>query len=235
MAILEVVLRQIQAGQEMINRFNYVTSAPSTQGGLSVALIDAMGGNPNDMAIPGQFPTGSLLRLLQQSQSGAVDFVDISARVLYSTTDFWETPFPPSTNGSIANDASNQPMPPFVTFGFTSNRIRTNIRRGQKRFSGLTEPNAGSNGTLLPAFVTNQLTALAGGLSNELEYDGVSPALYFAPAVCGKEAYTTPSGRTAYRYWTTESKQLEMTAIGVIWQPKETTRSQVSRQLGRGR
>lgn len=235
MALLEVVLRQVQAGQELINRWNYYANDTGGAGGLSVALTELLGGNPEDMAIAGQFPTGTMLREIQLMQSQRVTFIDISVRDIYSNIDFYETPFPAATDGAVLVATNHQPMTPFVAYGFTSNRIRTDVRRGQKRFGGVTEGYVSENGNIDNGWLDGTLTSVAEAMGEELTINLLGVPVNFIPCVLGKEKYTTPSGKTAYRYYPTVVAQMSKAAIGVKWQPKPQVRSQVSRQYGRGR
>lgn len=234
MAILELVLRTRLEDQEMINRWNYVSTGTPAAVSLSFALTYAVGAVWSS-PITSTFPVGSMFRAIQDSMTTQTNFVDVSVRNLYSTTDFYETPFAEGVNGTVVVATSNNTMTPFVTMGYTSSRIRTDVRRGQKRFSGVAESNVEGAGNFIASFLGTQMAAVALRMSEPLVYNDEGNPITFTPAICGKEAYTTPRGKTAYRYYASEVEQLENTAIGVLWQAKPKVRSQVSRQFGRGR
>lgn len=222
MPVYEVVLRQRYYNQETVNRWNYIlTGTPAAVTG-AFGLISAMG------AI--SLSVGTLIAALRALQSDQVDFVDIEARNIYSTTDFYTRPFATSTNGQ----QSGEGMSPIQAYGFRTSRVRTDVRRGTKRFAGVSESLITSGGLLTETGLT-AANALKDKMDDALSYDDEGNTLTYTPCVCGKEAYTTPSGKTAYRYYGTEASQLAHTASGVLWETYDTVRSQVSRQYGRGR
>lgn len=222
MAIMELVLRQRYFGVEIVNRWNYVSGGTPAAASLSFALVSAVGA----VALAADSMIGEIRAL----QSTAVDFVDIEARNVYSTTDFYTRPFGTGINGQ---NAGGEALSPVMAYGFRTNRVRTDVRRGTKRFVGVVENDTTSGGNLSAAAL-DQMNIILGLMSDILTYDDEGNTLSFSPAVCGKEAYTTPSGRTAYRYYATEAAQLAMTAQGILWEAYDTTRSQTSRQYGRG-
>lgn len=223
MAIYEVVLRQNYYGQETVNRWNYVsTGTPAAVTG-SFALISAMG------AI--SLAAGSMIGLIRAIQNAQVNFIDIEARNIFSATDFYTRPFAVDTNGQ---ETGGQPLSPTSAFGFRTNRVRTDVRRGTKRFVGMTDTQEESGGAIVAAIQT-QMQGIANIMSDVLSYDDEGNTISFAPAICGKEEYTTPSGRKAYRYYGSEAAQLAKTATGILWEVYTTVRTQTSRQYGRGR
>ena len=224
MAIYEVTLMQEFRGVQTINRFNYILSGVPAAVTGSYALIEALGYANSSTQTP-----LTVLGHLQACQHEEVEFVNIVAKNLYSVTDFYETPFLPGTVGTIG---SVDALPPFVSFGFKTNRVRSDVARGTKRFIGLNETWV-NGGTLVESALT-ALNTLSGAMSATLTYNDEGNTLTYTPAVCGKELYTTPKNTQAYRYYATEVEQLEHTASGVLWQAYTTARSQTSRQFGRG-
>lgn len=223
MAVYELVLRQQYYGQEIINRWNYIsTGTPAAVTG-SFALVSAIG------AI--SLAAGSMIGLIRAIQNAEVNFVDVEARNVYSATDFYTRPFAVDTNGGFVG---GQTVSPVYAFGFRTNRVRADVRRGTKRFVGMTDTQEEAGG-VMNAGIQTQMQGIADIMSDVLSYDDEGNTISFAPAVCGKEAYTTPSGRTAYRYYGSEATQLANTATGVLWEVYTTVRTQTSRQYGRGR
>lgn len=223
MAIYELVLRQDYYGQQTVNRWNYIlTGTPAAVTG-AFALIDAVG------AI--ELETDRLIGLIQALQNTAVNFVDIEARNIFSATDFYTRPFAVDVNGLFATGQTTSPV---NAFGFRTNRVRTDVRRGTKRFVGMTDTQEEAGG-VMNAGIQTQMQGIADKMSDAITYDDEGNTLTFTPCVCGKEEYTTPSGRKAYRYYGTEAEQLAHTASGVLWEAYTTVRTQTSRQYGRGR
>lgn len=224
MAIYELTLLQEFKGVRTVNRWNYVlTGVPAAVTG-SFALTQAFGYMNTTTLKP-----LTVLGFIQSCQHSDVKFLNLVVKNLYSSTDFYETPFIAGTAGTITGVEAS---PPFVSFGFRTNRVRTDVARGTKRFIGLIETwvNAGE----LTAPGLTAMNTLAGEMNEALTYSDEGNTLTFSPAVCGKEEYTTPKGTRAYRYHATEEAQMAKTALGVVWQPYATARSQTSRQYGRG-
>lgn len=233
MAIFEVVLRQTYEGQECINRMNYVSSGTPASVSLSFALAWSLGAIHDAIAVPPGYPPTKLMRRIAACQVNSVQFETLSVRNLYSDTDFYETPFVPLLTGTALGSDG---MPPFNALGFYSTRIRQSVRRGTKRFVGVPEAVSTSGGQISSALLNGTIKDLANELSEVLNYDDEGNQITFTPAVCAKERYTVPaSGRNAYRYYATEAEQMSHTAVGVLWTPYTTVRSQTSRQYGRGR
>lgn len=232
---MEVVLQQNYLSQQCINRWNYIASGTPASVTLSFALISAMGGIYDGAAVPPAYPPGKIIRLLSAVQNTSVAFDLLSARDVYSVTDFYESPFVQALNG-VAN--AGEVMSPFVAYGFRTNRIRTDVRRATKRFVGASEGNVGAGGTLFASFVSAAIQPLQVAMSQTLTYVDEGNTITFVPCVCGKQKYVPDPDkpeRVAYRYWPTEAEQVQHTASGIVWDAYAQVRSQVSRQVGRGR
>lgn len=234
MPLIEAVLVQTYAGQQCINRFTYLATGTPAAVSFSFALLSAMGGIFDLVAVPPAYPAGTLIKTLAALQDGDVQFNTLSAKNLYSVTDFYENPFVPTLNGAIVGEGAS----PALAFGFRSNRVRTDVARGMKRFVGVPESFMGQGGTM-PTGAGGNIDTLRIKLTEVLSYDDSGNTLTFTPSVLGKEKYEVevggiPTGRFAYRYFPTEAEQLDHTAVGVAWQAYDTVRTQVSRQYGRG-
>ena len=219
MAIMELTLSQTLGTVETINRFNYVASGTPAAVTLSYALSRAFG-YTNTTTLVASKPLGAL----QALQSATIAFKNIVVKDVYSVTDFYETPFIANTKGALVQES----LPPFAGLGMRTNRVRSDIGRGTKRFIGLTEE-YGQNGTIT-APILAQWQTLADKLSAPLTYDDEGNTITFTPCVVKKEAYTTPAGSKAYRYYATETEQMQNIAQGILWEVYSTVRSQVSRQ-----
>lgn len=228
MAILELTVNQRLNNQLIVNRYHYVSSGTPAAVSLSFALMHATG-YLTSRIVSGVFPTGTLARDIQGYQGGALSYVSAFIRNLYSVTDFYESPFPSAPVGQRGADT----MSPVAAFGFTASRVRTDIRRGQKRIAGPCEVDVGPMGVLSAGIIT-ELGSIASKLGEVLTYDDEGNTISFTPAVLGLQEYTTPSGRTGYRPYSTEAAQLDHVATGMTWSPATTIRTQVSRQYGRG-
>ena len=157
-------------------------------------------------------------------------FLETEAKDLYSAVDFYVAPFSAGIAGTYAGESAS----PTVAFGWRTNRIRRDVRRGTRRIGGVSETLVTTGGNYTPA-AAQALDEIAALFSSVLTYDDEGNTLTFTPCVLGREEYTTPSGRRGYRLHATETEQLTHSAIGVVWSPYLTTRTQTSRQYGRGR
>lgn len=234
MPLMEIVLTQEYKGQLFLNRWNYVAGGTPAAVSFSFALVSAFGAIPD----AGVYPVSSILQDISYFQTNGVSFQSIEARDVYSVTDFYATGFAPAFTGDVAGEG----LSPAMALGFVTTRVRRDIRRATKRFSGLREDITADGGDVNPTILTAVSSGLAASMSAVLTYDDEGNTLTFAPAVVAKQKYPVPDTnpvRYAYRYIPEEdggeTAQLEDTATGIAWSPYDTLRTQVSRQYGRGR
>lgn len=227
MPLYEVVLNGVLSNQQSINRFNYLMEGTPVGVTGSFACLSAIGflltGDPP------AFPVDGLGEAISFVQTGQFTYIQASARNVYDPEDFYDYPYLANTVGQRSGNS----LSPVMALGITSNRVRTDIRRGQKRFSGIASGDVGTLGALTGGFLV-VATELAGKIGQTFNYTDGGNSLSFKPCVVSKEEYTTPSGSKAYRYYGTEAAQLAHVASGVSWLPKDTIRTQGSRQYGRG-
>ena len=229
MAIMELKLRQIYAGQECLNVFNFVSNGTPAAVTLSLALVNAFGAIPS----AGVYPATSFLQTLRALQSANVSYDFIEAKDVYSVTDFYGTAFNPNLAGAVSGES----LSPAAAFGFRSNRTRSDIRRGSKRFVGVAEADNGTLGVIAGATVT-RCQAMATALSTPITYVDEGQTITFSPIVVSKEEYDVPGSspvRKAYKYYETETEQLQHIMTGAVWDYQTSVRTQGSRQYGRGR
>lgn len=231
--LLEVTLNATYSNQQFVNRWNYIGSGTPAAVSMSFALNDAMGFHPSS----GTPPSGSILAAIKAVCAVTVEFEQAICLNPYDPFDFDAEPFIPHVVGGISADG----MSPVVAYGFRTNQVRRDIRRGTKRFSGVPETANDPGGAVLGSVFTNLVT-LATLMSDTLTYDDSGNTLTFVPCIVKKEKYVVPDSdpvRYAYRYQrpldsTGLAAQLEDTAQGIAWEPYTTFRSQTSRQYGRG-
>lgn len=236
MALMEVTLEQTYAGQECVNRWNYLAAGIPAAVTYSFALVSALGAVFDEVAVPPGYPPDSLMQKIANCQHTGVSFQTLTCKDVYSATDFFSVVFVNPLVGMEAGDG----MSPTQALGFRTNRVRADIRRATKRFVGVAEADVSTLGVIAPAFVTSDLIPLAEAMSDILEYDDSGNLLSFAPCVAKKQEYdphpeNTDPHKMAYRYYPTEAEQLDWLATSVTWEPYDQVRTQVSRQYGRGR
>jgi hypothetical protein len=223
MPIYEVVLNGRYFNQATVNRWNYVSGGSPAAVLGSFGLANAMGLAPVGSA---DFLFGSIKALV----SNQAVFTSFSVKNLYDPEDFYSAPFGTTQTGA----AVSQAMSPTQAYGFRSNQVSTEIDRGTKRFAGCTEGNVGDGGIVDTPTVTTLMQPIADKMSAVLTYNDEGNIVSYSPAILSRQAYVTPSGKTAYKKWPTEAEQLDHAAIGIVWEPYNSTRTQGSRQYGRG-
>lgn len=225
--LYEVTVLADYYGQQVLNRYNYLSSGTFVGVVPSFALLVAMGLIDSG----GDFPTDTLYGLIQDNTVSEMTYVQALAKALYDDpTDFYDNGY---AAGVIGAGVGSQPMSPVNALGFRTNRTRTDIARGTKRFSGIDETFVEDGGKLVSAAVT-VANNIATALGETLSYTDGGSSATFAPVIVSKEMYTTPPAPKAYRYYGTLSEQLDHIAEGVVWQPYDTIRTQTSRQYGHG-
>lgn len=229
MPLYEITLEQSYFGQQCINRWNYQSGEiPTGQSGAFKALV-GMGFTP-DTDIDPFGPDTIAGKLRDGLQNVGVVFVQAIAKNLYSVTDFYTYAFPPDTVGA----GGGQGLSPTTAAGFTSDRTRSDIRRGQKRFTGIGEDLTGAGGTWATG-VAASIQELGDTMADVNVVPAGVGSISYTPYIFGREKYTVvDSGKFAYKYYDTEAEQLEHIALVTAWNLKDRVRTQVSRQYGRG-
>lgn len=224
-SLYEVVLVQSLDGQEVINSFNFLGDGTPAAVQFSFALTSAMGFIPD----AGLYPAG-IFSKLRQLQSTDLRYVETIVKDVYSLTDFYTRPFI-NTFGQVSNASGN--LPTYNAYSFRTNRVTRGVRRGQRRFAGLVEGSVDNWGKLTDGNIAlvNELAVL---MSSTLTYNDEGNTLTFTPCIVGKQKYTTPSGKSAYRYYPTYAEQVNHLAKGVQWEGIQFITTQNSRKVGRG-
>lgn len=227
MALYEATLQSRYYDQQVINRWNYLGSGSGVGISGSAALASAMGFVPT----AGSFTASTIAGALQAVVSNQLTFVSLLVRALYDDpTDFYDQTFPTGVVGGTTGSDSSSPV---LAYGLRTNRTRSDIDRGTKRFAGVVDAAVTAGGEIDSAVLT-ALQAVADYMSDVLPYTGGGSTFSFAPIVVQKFMYTTPPAKKAYRYYEDEADQLEHIMQNVIWTPYDRVRSQTSRQYGHG-
>lgn len=225
--IYEVTVAGTYFEQEIVNRWNYLSSGSAVGVTGAAALAIALGFVPT----AGDFVADTLAAAWQASVATTYLFNSVLVKAIREApTDFYDMAFPAGVTGA---DGGTNPMSPTMAYGFSTNRTRTDIARGTKRLAGVTEPNVSSGGVILEAFEPN-LQEICDQMNATLSYTEGGSSLTFAPIVVKKEMYTEPPAKKAYRYYETIAEQMEFIAQGITWSFYPTVRTQTSRQYGHG-
>lgn len=230
MAILRVTVEQLYRQQQVINRYYYIASGTPASASLPVGLY--LGGFATAGTNSTTFPPFTLLSSVTSMQTDLLEYISVTIDDLYDLDDFYSTPYPSGTRGTI--DASNiEDLGPTAALGFRTQRITRRIRRGQKRFAGMTQEDFTGGGFLTSGGI-NRAEAIAQYLGANITYNDEGNTLTYVPAILKLEEYTTPSGNKAYKKFEDEAVQLENSYTGFSWEFYPTIRTQRSRQYGRG-
>jgi hypothetical protein len=227
MAIYEVVSVQTLFGQQVINRWNYVSAGTPAAVSGSFALAAAFGAVPS--GTPPVMPTDTVFDYMREIQSDDLKHNEVVVKNLYSATDFYTIPFT-----DLAGKASEGSTTPFMAYGLRTNRTRLDINRGQKRIAGLPETVFADGGLIVPSIVI-ALNNLAVAMSDTISYDDEGNVITFTPVILGRDPVPVNSkGKKTYPLYSTESAQLSHVMQSIIWSGYPEVRSQVSRQYKRG-
>lgn len=222
MKFYTVTLRQEALGQQIINRWNY-SVAGSGSGASSVELLHLMGFLP--ASPPPTSTDGTIEAAILAVQSVSLQHIEFECAELYTPTDFYTGAYSPGIAGAVDEGISS------ITdaYGLFSSRVRTDIKRGFKRIAGVPPSAYAQNSELASGF---QIAVGVLGERMSLPLEGAT--VLYDPSVFQFEAYTTPSGKTAYKKYADPEVQAEHVAADVEWAIYDTIRTQVSRQIGRG-
>lgn len=235
MPLFEMTLQSTFAGQQCVNVYNYVGTGIPASVSMSFALMTQFGCIFDPELAGGSYPITGNFSIIRSIQNPTVVYDFCTVKNVYDLVDFYETPF---LQPAIGTDTAGESSPPFVSYGYRTGRARGDIGRGYKRFVGATETRVGNQGIITPGFVSGQMSTVALALSRNLVYDDNGNNLTFSPCVVKKQRYVPNPDRPeryAYRYFPTEAEQMTNVATGITYDPYPTVRSQVSRQVGRGR
>lgn len=128
-----------------------------------------------------------------------------------------------SSLGPVSGVRGGDALPPAAAFGFFSNRSTRAVRRGQKRFMGVSESDQ-EQGDILPAAYT-VLGTLASAMAQTISTG--SPLQSFVPVVVKRIPYVV-GGETRYRLPTNLAEATVMRVTQWFYQDQVT--NQVSRK-----
>lgn len=219
MALYETTIRQTFGGQDCLAVLHHYASDALGESPSAFELLSLLGGVP--VGTPLLWPEDTFMFELQQMQHEGAETNEIQVSNLYDAFDFYLAGYSPAIAGNQTGTAES----PFVAFALRSTRVRTDIRRGSKRFVGVNESAAGELGVLESTYQT-YLTAVADALSAPL----VGSSATYQTAVLHYEMYTAPPAKPAYRPYSTEVAQVANSAVGVVWNIVNHVTTQNSRK-----
>lgn len=166
-----------------LNIFHYASELPAESGDALLAEL----GEAFALVIP---------PAVQATISDTGTIVSIEVTDLYDDELFFEKTL------SLAGLNTSDVCPAFTAFSYRTNRVRGDIRRGQKRFGPVTEDQVLLGEINLPGSSTyvDVEDALGEQLISDDEND------LFDPVIVKRIPYVTPGGKDAYRLPTQESE-----------------------------
>lgn len=226
MEFYEITLEQSYFSQQVVNRWNYTSDAPPSGAiGALIALV-GMGFMPYEEI--DAFGATTVAGILQSLQSQEAFFVQAICKNLFNPLDYYTYAFPPDTHGL---SGGGDGMSPTAAFAYTTDRTRSDMRRGQKRFVGIEEGNVAAGGVL----TSTETFQTLGDAMADLNIVPVGlGTMTFTPHVFGRVEYETPSGKVGYKYYPDATEQAEHIMRINQWTLKPQVRTQASRQYGRG-
>lgn len=239
-AILQLTVKQEYYGQVVNNVFWYRSDDDQGTITLSRALTEAFGVF-DSVGTPGAWEpaVGTPMRNWAYAVHEEVKFRSITVLNPYDDTDFYSVAFQSGASGKLDTAGSGDPMPPTVALGYRSGRVRRDIGRGYKRFVGITENAVDGGGVLQTAYLNNEAEGLRIRLGAILSYNDEGANKTFDPVIVGKRRVDEEDGaslsRPKYILYPTLGEQLEHIVRAQVWETYTTTRTQNSRQYGRGR
>lgn len=234
MPLAEVIIAGDVVGQQWVKRLNYEVLFALTPFSFSSSLVTQI---MDDAADPGTPGAGGLIAKLLAMMSQSVTITAITARDVYSVTDFYTRVV--SLEGGIVST----PISTFNAFGFQTDRTRSDIRRGAARFPGPITTQIENSGNFNAATRT-LMGAVAAELSAQQTLaSGVNSAVA-NPVVVSKQKYypgcdpdnvpCEPGKKPAYRYYDTWEQQELHIMRDITWSPVYEMTTQNSRKVGRG-
>lgn len=233
--IMEVTLQTRWLSQICLNVFNFLwDGVGASPGNLSTGLMAQLGWTSWSVEET-TYTEDTFANHFQRLVSQNLVFELVTVKDVYSTTDFYEWTFPiPGTASQGAYIGTAEA--PFIAFGYKSSKVRTDIKRGAKRFPGVSASQQTAGGTWAAGTLTlmaNLATAMSLVLNGPAGSNFLSSVVKKekVPVLVDEE----PTGRFKYEYYTDPAVQIANQMSPVVWDNVTTQRSQVSRQFGRGR
>lgn len=227
--MMELVLQAVGPTGLWINKYNLINTTLSESSTAALNIIESLGYSSG--APTGPVANSVFARYIAMAGTGW-EFTQFYCRDLYNVNDFAQV----SVSGAGWQGArSGNKEAAFVTAKLKSSRVRQDIKAGYKALPLMLDTDIISPAGALESSYITLMTTLCSTLSNGTSpFVGITQA-FFAWAIFGKEEYTTPRGKKAYKYYADPVEQAEHVAYPVTWFPVERATTQSTRKFGRGR
>lgn len=227
--LMEVILQGTTPTGMYLNKFNVYNNSLSGTTIASLPILETLGYDPS---APTAVKVGSILEAFQLMTPATFEWTQFYARDIYNVNDFAQINV--SGAGWQGKRSGTAEYSAFVA-KLKSTRTRQDIKAGFKALPPILTNDTGMGTGALTSTVINMMTTICTRMDDGLDvYIGVG-FNFFGWTIAQKEKYTTDSGKTAYRYYTTLEAQAERLATPVKWVPIERVSTQNSRKFGKGR
>lgn len=206
MSVLVATIRAIYLTEEINNVFTYETASPGTLQGSAEGFARAF----DDIIVDAILP----------AVHTATNFFEVDVYDLMFPANLFTLSI--NKNGTRAGEA----MPRNVAWTARTNRATRDIRRGQKRFGGVSEADQAS-GTFVAGFITVMNTCC--GILNDTFVDQFDAGVAYVPVVV-KRIKTVVDGKPRYNF-PDNFADYERFVIA-SWTPNTEVTSQNSRKSG---
>jgi len=217
-------------GQLVINRFQFISSSDVDARDGCQALANALGAvDTAGVVQTNPFPAGTLMGSLEILQVPALEYIAMEVLTPYDPFGLFERIFPAGTTGD--NQAGDDNLAPFVACSIRSDRVRRDVRRGFKRFCGLTEADITATG--LVATTLGRLGDIATSISGTITGDADTLNVAFQSAVVPLKR-VPGSDPPQYELFDNESLAVSASAFPLTYEAEDKVTTQNSRKIGRG-
>jgi hypothetical protein len=228
--IFTATLQSRYFGQLLINRFQFISSSDVNPVDGCQALANALGAVDTNGVVNGNpLPTGTLMGTLETLQVPALEYIAMEVITPYFPFGLFERIFPAGTAGNSAAGGDN--LAPFIAVSIRSDRVRRDVRRGFKRFSGLTENEITATG-LAPGALT-ELGNIADSISGTITGDAGPLNVAFQSAVVPLKR-VPDSDPPQYELFENEGAAVSASAFPLEYEAEDKVTTQNSRKIGRG-
>lgn len=228
--IFTATLQSRYFGQLIINRFQFISSSDVDAVDGCQALANALGAVDTSGVVTGNpLPPGTLMGALETLQNDVVEYIAMEVITPYDAFGLFERIFPAGTTGNSVGSGEN--LAPFIALSIRSDRTRRDVRRGFKRFCGLTEGEITATGPTAPAL--NRLADVATSISGTVTGDAGPLNVAFQSAVVPLKR-VPDSDPPQYELFETEGAAVSASAFPVVYQAEDKVTTQNSRKVGRG-
>lgn len=219
---------RVPTGQ-YINKYNLFSEATGGNDLACLPILETIGYDPGN---PGTPKSGSILEQYTLIAQNNCDIRRLYCRDIYNVNDFAQVNL---QGAGWQGKRTGVQTVAWETPKLVSTRKRQDIQAGYKAlFPPVDGDVIDSFGQIGPGYL-----ALAQTLCTRLG-DGLQVFINivsrgFGWAIVSKEAYTTPRGKRAYRYYDDPAEQFQHIANQVRWAPVEQVTTQNTRKPNRGR